>query len=690
MKYEELLERAQQMDEELNTGSNVVDCDSRIVEFLLDNCEITIPEESVYFVRVNTGVHGTRVLRKIMNARREKIRPGVIKDIHRAGHRAYAFMGFDDFGHTAPVWENIFELGIDGMKKRIAERTGAALNPDFVQAELRVFEAAQRFLLRAADEADWVGKPQMAEGIRNLTYNPPKNLFEGFQMTLLFYCLQQFFEATDIRTMGRLDQLMMPFYDLEPDKEKVMELTHLYMKEIDALKAPANMPFALAGTDGEGNSMVNAMSYIFLKAYAATKLPDTKLHILCTKDMPRDFLHLAMECVKNGGNSLVFINNQLVVDGLMKLGQTPRDAAGYAIVGCYEASGREEIPCSCNARLSLPKALEVTLHGGLDAMTGNLVTYEQPVEFDTYEKLYEAFLGHLKYFIDQTIDMTNVHEKCYPRFHSAPFYSACLDSCVEKGGDAYCDYAAAYNNSSINIIGIATAADSLYAIRKLVYEDKRMSLQELIAILDSDWAGQEVLRNIVRNKFPKYGVGDKRVDSIAAKLVDYLSDNINNVPNVKGGVYRMGVLSIDWRKTWGEHTAASADGRHSGETLSQNASASFGMDKEGPTGHILSAAALSGVDAVNGSVLDIDLHSSAVRGENGTNVLVATLDTFLEAGGHTVHYNVLDTDTLRDAQEHPEKYPNLQVRMCGWNVLFTHLSRKSQDEFIHRSEMLAG
>jgi formate C-acetyltransferase len=284
----------------------------------------------------------------------------------------------------------------------------------------------------------------------------------------------------------------------------------------------------------------------------------------------------------------------------------------------------------------------------------------------------------------------NMKERYYPVTHASPFFSSCLAACVEKGADAYADYGAAYNNASINVIGLGTVVDSLYTIRKLVYEDKRLTLRELIDILDSNWEGQEVLRGIIRNKLPKYGVGNRDVDSLATRVFDRLSAHINNVPNVKGGVYRLGILSIDWRKTWGENTAASADGRYAGETLSQNASATFGMDKEGPTGHILSVPSMDGTNAVNGLVLDIDMHSSAVRGENGTNVLVATLETMLRVGAQTVHYNILDTQILRDAQVNPEKYPNLQVRMCGWNVLFTHLSKKSQDEFIRRSEMLAG
>ena len=149
----------------------------------------------------------------------------------------------------------------------------------------------------------------------------------------------------------------------------------------------------------------------------------------------------------------------------------------------------------------------------------------------------------------------------------------------------------------------------------------------------------------------------------------------------------MGVLSIDWRKKWGVHTGASADGRKNGETLSQNASATFGMDKAGMTGHIRSAATLPGVDAVNGSVLDLEMHASPVQGESGTQALVASLETFLKEGGQSVHYNVLDTETLKDAQIHPEEHSNLQVRVCGWNELFVNMSKEWQDEFIARSQM---
>lgn len=686
MKYEELYEKALQMDRE-NTADNVLLSDSRIIAFILDNCDIAVSEKSEFFVRPLTGDYEGRILRRFWLRRWKEVWGNVADPVREAGKKNFAFNGAPDFGHTAPGWKNIFKYGLGGLRSRIAERQGPALNPDFVEAELTVLDAASRFVLRAAEAAQNAGKARMAEGLRNLSTGTPRNLYEGFQLTLLYYCLQQEFETSNIRTMGRLDQLLLPLYKKETDMEYIHELTHQYMVEIDALKATANLPFALGGTDAEGASQVNAMSYEILNAYAATKLPDTKLHILWTPDMPRDFLELCMKCIRDGGNSLVFINNQKMVDGLIKLGLERKHAVDFSIVGCYESSGGEEVPCSASGKVGMAKALEVTLHNGKDAMTGDQVGLEQPVEYDTFEDLYEAYLNNVRYFCEQSIRITNFYEKDYRRVHAAPFFSATLDHCVEVGGDAYCDYAAKYNNSSINLLGLATAVDSLCAIRKLVYEDKKLTLTELIQILDNNWEGNEVLQGIVWNKFPKFGTNDPQVDALATDLVNHTASYINNVPNVKGGVFRMGILSIHWRVEWGAHTAASADGRFNGQTLSQNASATLGMDKEGPTAHMLSLAKLPGEDAVNGLVLDIDMHASMVKGDNGVNMLVATLLTFMEAGGQTVHYNILDTKVLRDAQLHPELYPTLQVRRCGWNVLFKHLSKRDQDEFIQRAEM---
>ena len=413
---------------------------------------------------------------------------------------------------------------------------------------------------------------------------------------------------------------------------------------------------------------------------------NTKLHILCRKDTPDALLDLAFRCVREGKNSIVFMSDEKIIESLEKLGAAPTDARDYHVVGCYECGARGELTCSCSSRVSLPKAVETALNGGRDMLSGKLIGPENDRKFDNFEEFFDEFTRQLLYFVDCAVKITDNWEREYRRLHSEPFLSSVYGSSVERGADLYCDYAAKYNNSSLNALGLGTAVDSLAAVRQLVFEEKLMTTGELADILRNDWKGHEPLRLLVRNKFPKYGTADKKTDRLAARIVDILGKAVDGRPNAKGGVYRLGTFSIDWRWDFGRATAASADGRHAGETISQNTSASFGADKNGATAHLISAASIDTSLTPNGSIADIDLHSSAVAGENGLSALVTTLRAYLDLGGFAVHYNVLDTKTLEAARERPGDYPNLQVRLCGWNVLFSSLSDKEKDEFIERSK----
>jgi formate C-acetyltransferase len=329
--------------------------------------------------------------------------------------------------------------------------------------------------------------------------------------------------------------------------------------------------------------------------------------------------------------------------------------------------------------------LELALNGGRDMLTGKQIGLENDGHFESFDALYREFERQLTYLCKCAMTVTELYDSHHAEIHSAPILSGTYTSALQKGGDLYLDYSAKYNSSSLNAIGLATATDSLAAIRKAVFEDKALTLGEFTEILRSDWKGQEPFQLLIKNKYPKFGQGDIRTDEIAKMTVDALSDAVSYKPNVKGGSWRLGLFSINWRWDFGEKTAASADGRHRGETLSQNTSASFGADKEGATAHLISAARIDMSKTPNGAIVDIDLHSSAVRGENGITALLSSLKTYFELGGFAVHYNVLDTEVLMDAKKNPEKYPTLQVRLCGWNVLFSTLSEKEKDEFIARS-----
>lgn len=669
---------------EVSEDCAVLETDCNLIEFFLENCEIHIPKDNHFFVNVNCSEIKTYITWK----RAQKYIQEIINDGLFPGMEALAYSGGYDFGHTTAEWKSVISLGIAGLKNRVMQYADKNKNDEkkqrFYLQVIRVYDAALRFIKRAAKTASACGKHEMAAGLLNLTSHAPCNLFEAMQTMIIYYVLQHMFEGTYLRTLGRLDSLLYPFF-IKEDQETANQLLWYYFKEIDTLKAIANIPFAIGGTDAEGNSLVNELSYMLLETYKKAQTKNTKLHLLCSNNIPLDIIQSAFRSVRDGNNSIVFMSDEKIIESLEKLGEEHTDAVDYHVVGCYECGGNGEITCSCNARVNIPKALEFALNSGKDMLTDKLIGLENNGNFDSYEDLRLEFERQLIHLCNCAMKVTNLSESHYRQMHSAPILSGTYRSALENGGDLYCDYAAKYNNSSVNAIGLATAVDSLAAIRKSVFEDKILTLNELVAILKSDWEGKEPLRLLIKNKFPKFGMNDKRTDAIAKNIVDILSDAIIGKPNVKGGVYRLGLFSIDWRWEFGKKTAASADGRHSGETLSQNTSATFGADKDGATAHLLSVTAIDASKTPNGSIVDIDLHSSAVRGENGIKALVSTLKTYFELGGFAVHYNILDTEILKEAKLNPEKYPNLQVRLCGWNVLFSSLSEKEKDEFIARS-----
>ena len=659
----------------------VADCD--ITEFMLDNCEITVPEENTFFVETNCyAIHSP-----VMWSRNCALEALIDENGFRDGFDALAYTGNSDFSHTYPDWHSVIDLGFVGLKKRVedyaAKNSAAPHKVRFYTQTLRVYNAIFRFLHRAADAAEQCGRTQMAEGLRTLTHSAPQNLYEAMQMSIAYYFLHYIVEGTYLRTLGRLDQYFNPFFST---KEETDQLAFAFLHEIDRLPAPANMPFAIGGTDLNGKCAVNEMSYVLLDAYRRADTSNTKFHILCSKDIPQDIVQSAFASIRAGKNSIVFVSDSKTIEMLEKLGIAHEDAVDYYIVGCYEPGGNNETPCTGNGRVSIPKALEYALNGGVDLLTGKQIGLPTRSEFATFAELYDEFKRQLLYLCGCAMEATDLCERQYSKIHAAPLFSSTFISALERGGDIYCDNSARYCNSSINGIGLATATDSLAAIRKLVYEDKTLSLQRLKEILNSDWAGEETLRLMIRNKFPKYGMGDHSVDALAAKIAKDMADFVNQKPNGKGGVYRLGLLSINWRWEFGEKAGASADGRLAGETLSQNISATFGADRQGATAHLLSTAAIDYTLIPNGTVVDIDLHASAAKGEKGLQALMATLKTYFQLGGFAVHYNVLDTEILEEARRNPEKYRNLQVRLCGWNALFTSLSDWEQLEFIARSQ----
>jgi formate C-acetyltransferase len=629
----------------------------------------------------------------IMNGR-FMLDPEIVK--HQNGVDALAYDGWCDYGHTSPGWDDILSLGFVGIIERLEsklENNGISEEQRaFYSSGIKVWRATLQYMLKMADKAERLGKCEIAETLRRLTQAAPCTLWEAMTLIVLYYDMQQSVESTPVRALARVDHLLYPFYknDVAAGRltpESAAALTDKFLFKLNDYEVPANIALAIAGAKYDGTTYVNEYSYILLTRLVEMNLPFVKVHFLYDVNLPEDFMKIVFEGIRKGSNSFVFISDRATKDALEAIGITREDADYYTVIGCYETAGFEEVPCTCAGRVNLAKALELTLTGGNDMLTGKQIDSLKSNEFNSFEELYEAYLRRVDECCEAVFDLLDTREAMMADFHTAPYYSATMRTAVERGRDIYAS-GGKYNNTSINALGVATAADSLAAIKKLVYDDKKMTLPEFVEILKNNWEGNELLRQRIKRTFPKYGMGDREVDSFARASLERLAFRINGRPNSKGGVYRFGSFTVDWRFAFGEKTGASADGRLAGETISKNLCATLGCDREGVTAHIASAAKLGGRITPNGSVVDIAFHSSAVSGENGMRAMLSSLKAFVEAGGTAIQYNVLNADTLRDAQKNPENYPNLQVRVCGWNATFVSLTEKEQNEFIEQAEFV--
>lgn len=687
--YEELQEYSKQFYDASGI-TDVSDWDTDLYVYLLDNISTEVMDTNRFFVATNCEYisHYTHV---------NRLKPFYNKALDETGFwhstvlkGAYAFTCYVDFGHTNPEWNNIVNLGFVGLRQRAVDYAAKEGITDeqkkFYNNVIKVYDAALRYMGRAAEAAEAAGKTEMATGIRNLMKDKPQNLFEALQTLIIYYLFQHTVEGTLLRTFWRLDQYLYPFYQKETDKEYVKQLLDDFMVCLNNMDPEAaNMPFALGGLDSEGNSVVNELSYMLLDAYQRAQNHNIKLHLMCSKNTPKDIIKKALDGVRNGNNSVGFFSDETVIKSLLTIGADVEDARNYSIYGCCEAGAYDEMACAGACRINIPKALEVALYRGEDLLTGKMIGIQHERNFETFEDVFAAFECQLLQFCENVRRYSDKLEVLAKRIHFAPFFSSTFDRTMELGGDIYANHTAKYNNTSVLGCGLATAADSLAAIRKLVFEDKTHTMEELIEILRNNWEGHEALRLTVKNKFPKFGQADPRVDELAKRIVKILSDGINNHPNTKGGIYRLGVFSITWRWEMGQKTGATADGRLAHETISQNTSATFGAAKQGTTAHMISVAGIGNELAPDGSVCDLDLHSSAVAGENGLNAMLAALEAYFEMGGFAAYYNVLNQETLKAARENPELYPDLQVRLCGWNELFSSLKDYEKDEYIARA-----
>ena len=568
-----------------------------------------------------------------------------------------------DKSHVAPDWARLLRLGLPGMLREAEAKPSTP----FYRAVRICLEALMRFCRRVAELND---NPVYA----GLAEHAPQTLYEAFALARVYHDAVELCQREQIRTMGRFDTLYLEFYrnDLkagrltrESAKELLKYFWIAFYAQFQGRQFGKNFCFG---------PEFNELSHLALETYYELNTPDPKLSILVRADMPQDFAELYAKCIRDGRTSIVSLNYDVIVEGLVQDGRARGDAEQFVPIGCYEpAVAGKEVSCSGASFLFLPSIL-------LQLLAEN----RQYADFDA---LWRDYLRK----IDETADFMQrqqlLCDRVWHHVNPVPLFSASFVSCMERGLDIS-EAGAVYNSTGCTVSHLADAVDSLAAIRHLVYEQRLCTLDELRRILSDNWRGHERLRRIALVKPPKWGNNDDRVDGMAVEIAAFCARKLKGLPNGRGGrffpaLYGQKVVEH------GRQVGALPSGRLAGEPLSKNLDAVIGMDRNGVTALMESALKIDMTQFPCGTCLDLMLHPTSVQGAEGAAILVELIRRFIAQGGSGIQFNIFDAEVLRAAQRHPENYENLQVRVCGWNVKFNDLDAASQETFIRQAEEIA-
>ncbi|MCC6353473.1 MAG: hypothetical protein IT577_06280 [Verrucomicrobiae bacterium] len=596
-----------------------------------------------------------------------------------------------DTSHTCPDWESILSLGPKGLADRARKRRETAKTDDerlFLDCVAEVYDALSRLCVRWAAVAETRGMRACAESLRAIAARPPRTLREALQLSLV-YDRGQEAEGECVRSQGLFDRLYVKFYrdDLATGRESrdsAKALLADYFTRLYAQHHPNGKNIGFGGYDAEGVPVWNEITELGIELHDELNRPNPKLTYRFGKNTPREQLEKVTTCLANGRTSIVFANEEVLSEMFRRRGKSVEDIAQYVLVGCYEPGiqGRE-IVASMAAEVNLAKPLEAVFNSGKDFAGSPLgPACALPENAEAFE---HAYLRQLDAMITSAVEAARMCERAWYDLNPAPFMSGAYRDCIANAKD-YSQGGCRYNQSGIMCGGIGTVADSLAAVRYLVDEKRLVTMAELAEILRADWKDHEELRRRVVRSAPKWGNNDDRADLPAKRVYDAVTARINAESNGHGGTFQAGFWSIDRDKPFGDCTAATPDGRKAKTPISRNSAATAGCGKEGPTAILLSNAKLDLAESPDGHIADVILPASLAKASFGAAGIAAFLRSYFEMGGQCIHLNCFDPSTLRDAMAHPENYPDLQVRVCGWNVRWNDLSRREQVYFLATAE----
>ena len=559
---------------------------------------------------------------------------------------------------------------------------------------------------RESDEARRAELRQIAENCRVVPAHAPRTYWQAIQMYWFVHlAVTTELNPWDAFSPGRLDQHLFPFYEKDVaagrlDDARALELLECLWVKFNNQPAPPKVgitlkesstytDFANINTGGitpDGENGVNAVSYLILDCMDEMKLLQPNSNVQISRKTPMRFLKRACEISRKGWGQPAFYNTEAIVQELLNAGKTLADARRGGSSGCVETGAWGSEAYILTGYFNIPKVLEITLNNGVDPRTGKQIglALGSYADFDSYERLWDAFAREMKHFLDIKIRGNNVIERIYAEYMPAPFLSAVTNDCIARGRD-YNAGGARYNTKYIQGTGIATVTDSLAAIRYNVFEQKKFTMAELAAALRDDFQGHERVYNLVRNHTPKYGNDDEYADGIMRAVFALYHDLVSGRPNMLGGRYEIDMLPTTCHVYFGEVMGASANGRRAGVPISEGISPEKGADTHGPTAVVKSCAKMDHL-STGGTLLNQKFTPGVVAGDKGLSQMAGLIRSYFDMDGHHIQFNVIDRQTLLEAQRHPEEYKDLIVRVAGYSDHFRNLSRALQDEIINRTE----
>lgn len=617
-------------------------------------------------------------------------------------------------GHICPNTKKWLALGPTGIRmeaqSHLKDATGE--KRDFYDSVIISMEGASLFMERYADLAEKLhretGKENLTEVARicrKLAVSPAEGYQEAVQATWFLYVILQMEGNASSFSPGRMDQYLYPYYEASRKAgmtlDDALEITEclwlkfnqlVYLRNSNSAKYFAGFPIgfnvAIGGQTEDGLDASNDLSYLFLKAQSHLLLPQPNLSLRIYKNSPQPLLEAASRVIGLGSGMPQVFNDEAVIPALEAHGVAHDDAMNYAIVGCVELTTHGNVLAWSDAAMfNLLKALELTLNHGVDLLSGkktgldlgDLTTYQ------TFDELEQAFAKQIDYFSDRMVECVTAVEKMHEKLLPTPFLSAVIDDCIARGQDVT-QGGAHYNFAGVQAIQVANVADSLAAIKQLVYDEKRIGAAELLHALQTNYEDAPLLRSMLVNRAPKYGNDIEWVDALGAKWVNYFADGLTKYRNSRGGIYQMGLYTVSAHVPMGQNVGASADGRYAKDPLADGGvSAMYGRDQKGPTALLQSVSRLPFQKASNGTLLNMKFLPSFFQTETGIRKFTDLLRAVCRLGISHIQFNVLNEADLRAAQEKPEAYRGLTVRVAGYTAYFTELARDLQDEIIART-----